>query len=155
MDNEKGSQEDEESPKSEKIDMKAEKFIEEVISTIQNKTEEFGKTISDYKTALQRPLADVYKTEQGYVVKFDLPGVKKKDISLKVSEDSVNVMVIFEDEAKNVTYLQRERSHGKTIRSLTLPSTIDVEKVNASFNDSILTIELPEIQKEVHKVDIS
>jgi HSP20 family protein len=141
----------------EKSKINAEKLLNDIISGIQDKTEEFGKTITDYKTALQKPLTDVIETEDSLIVKIDLPGVKKEDIDLGISEDSIEIKTIFEEEVEdeNVKYLQKERSHGKTIRSMTLPFNIKTDEVKAIFKDSVLTVELPKMDKEVHKVDIS
>ncbi|MDP3033770.1 MAG: Hsp20/alpha crystallin family protein [Methanobacteriaceae archaeon] len=132
----------------------AEKLLNDIISDIQNKAGEFGKTISDYKTALQKPLTDVIETENSLIVKFDLPGVNKDDIDLGISEDSIKIKVLFEEENENIKYLQKERSHGKLLRSLTLPMNIKTEEVKAIFEDSVLTVEMPKMDKEVHKVDI-
>lgn len=135
----------------------AEKILNDIISGIQDKTEEFGKTISDYKTALQRPLTDVIETENSLIVKIDLPGItKKEDIDLGISEDSIEIKIQFDDEIKdeNAKYLQKERSYGKTARSLILPVNIKTDEVKAIFKDSVLTVELPKLEKEVHKVDI-
>ncbi|HSO25861.1 MAG TPA: Hsp20/alpha crystallin family protein [Methanobacteriaceae archaeon] len=141
----------------EKSKINAEKLLNDIISGIQDKTEEFGKTITDYKTALQKPLTDVIETEGSLIVKIDLPGVKKEDIDLGISEDSIEIKTIFEEEVEdeNIKYLQKERSHGKTIRSMTLPFNIKTDEVKAIFKDSVLTVELPKMDKEVHKVDIS
>jgi len=141
----------------EKSKINAEKLLNDIISGIQDKTEEFGKSITDYKTALQKPLTDVIETEDSLIVKIDLPGVKKEDIDLGISEDSIEIKTIFEEEVEdeNIKYLQKERSHGKTIRSMTLPFNIKTDEVKAVFEDSVLTVELPKMDKEVHKVDIS
>ncbi|GAB6056368.1 Hsp20/alpha crystallin family protein [Methanobacterium movens] len=152
--NKSDSKKEKKTSSSEKIDLGAEKFIEDVLSSIQTKTEDFGKKLSDYKTELQKPLTDVIETENGLVVKMDLPGVKKEDIDLQMAEDQIIIKTFFEEKSEEVKYLQKERSHGKTIRTLTLPFSIDVEKVKADFDNSILTIKLPKIEKEVHKVDI-
>ncbi|PKL68895.1 MAG: Hsp20/alpha crystallin family protein [Methanobacteriales archaeon HGW-Methanobacteriales-1] len=139
--------------KSEDKEINAEKLLNDIISDIQNKAGEFGKTISDYKTALQKPLTDVIETETSLIVKFDLPGVNKDDIDLGISEDSIEIKVLFE-ENENIKYLQKERSHGKLLRSLTLPMNIKTDEVKAIFEDSVLTVEMPKMDKEVHKVDI-
>lgn len=152
--NKSDSKKEKKTSSSEKIDLGAEKFIEDVLSSIQTKTEDFGKKLSDYKTELQKPLTDVIETGNGLIVKMDLPGVKKEDIDLQMAEDQIIIKAIFEEKSEEVKYLQKERSHGKTIRTLTLPFSIDVEKVKADFDNSILTIKLPKIEKEVHKVDI-
>lgn len=144
----------ENSKSEEKEKINAEKLLNDIISDIQNKAGEFGKTISDYKTALQKPLTDVIETENSLIIKFDLPGVNKDDIDLGISEDSIEIKVLFEEEDESTKYLQKERSHGKLLRSLTLPMNIKTEEVKATFKDSILTVEMPKMDKEVHKVDI-
>ena len=143
---------DNKSEDKEKIN--AEKLLNDIISDIQNKAGEFGKTITDYKTALQKPLTDVIETETSLIVKFDLPGVNKDDIDLEISEDSIKIKVLFEEKNENIKYLQKERSHGKLLRSITLPMNIKTEEVKATFKDSVLTVEMPKMDKEVHKVDI-
>ncbi len=147
-------EETENSKSEEKEKINAEKLLNDIISDIQNKAGEFGKTITDYKTALQKPLTDVIETKTSLIVKFDLPGVNKDDIDLGISEDSIEIKVLFEEEDENTKYLQKERSHGKLLRSLTLPMNIKTEEVKATFKDSILTVEMPKMDKEVHKVDI-
>jgi HSP20 family protein len=134
----------------------AEKILNDIISGIKDKQEEFGKTISDYKTSLQKPLTDVIDTESSLIIKIDLPGVNKEDIDLGITEDSVEIKVLFGEEIdeEGIKYLQKERSHGKTIRAITLPDVIKTEEVAAKFNGSVLTIELPKMEKEVRKVDI-
>lgn len=143
---------DNKSEDNEKIN--AEKLLNDIISDIQNKAGEFGKTISDYKTALQKPLTDVIETKTSLIITFDLPGVNKDDIDLGISEDSIEIKVLFEEKNENIKYLQKERSHGKLLRSLTLPMNIKTEEVKATFKDSVLTVEMPKMDKEVHKVDI-
>lgn len=134
----------------------AEKILNDIISGIKIKQEEFGKTLSDYKTALQKPLTDVIETESSLIIKMDLPGVEKDGIDLGITEDSVEIKAFFEEkiEGEDIKYLQKERSHGKTLRSLVLPVMINTQEVTAKFDGSVLTIELPKLEKEVHKVDI-
>ena len=142
------------SPEDENEGINAEKILNDIITGIQDKTEEFGKTISDYKTSLQKPLTDVIETEKSIIIKVDLPGVNRDNIDLGITEDSVEIKVLFEDEGE-YKYLQKERSYGKTIRTIVLPVKINTDNVNASFKDSILVIELFKKDKEVHKVNIN
>ncbi|MDP1553453.1 MAG: Hsp20/alpha crystallin family protein [Methanobacteriaceae archaeon] len=132
----------------------AEKILNDIITGIQDKTEEFGKTISDYKTSLQKPLTDVIETENSIIIKVDLPGVNRDNIDLGITEDSVEIKVLFEDE-EEYKYLQKERNYGKTMRTIVLPVNINTDNVKASFKDSILVIELFKKDKEIHKVNIN
>jgi HSP20 family protein len=141
-------------PEDENNGINAEKILNDIITGIQDKTEEFGKTISDYKTSLQKPLTDVIETENSIIIKVDLPSVNRDNIDLGITEDSVEIKVLFEDE-EQYKYLQKERSYGKTMRTIVLPVNINTDNVKASFKDSVLVIELFKKDKEVHKVNIN
>jgi HSP20 family protein len=102
---------------------------------------------------------DVYETDEGIVVKAELPGVRKED--LKISVDN-NVLTIRaekkQDGPKDVNcYYCSERVFGTFQRSFTLPNTVDTTRVKASYRDGVLVVEVPkkeeakpkEIQVEV------
>jgi HSP20 family protein len=135
----------------------AEKILNDIFDTIKVRQEEFGKTISEYTTSLQKPLADMMETDDAIIIKTDLPGVKKEDIDIQVGEKNIDIMAKFEEETEveGVNYIQKERSYGQTMRSIALPAKIKVKEVKADFEDSILTITLPKVEKESFKVDIS
>ena len=143
------SEEDEKSP--------AENMLSDIVNTIRDKQEELGKSLSDYTTSFQKPLADIMETETSIIVITDLPGVKKEDIDIDISEDSIDIVAKFEEEMEEegVNYIKKERSYGETRRSLSLPAKIDVKKATAKFKDSILTVKLPKMEEEKHKVDFN
>jgi len=143
------SEEDEKSP--------AENMLSDIVNTIRDKQEELGKSLSDYTTSFQKPLADIMETETSIIVITDLPGVKKEDIDIDISEDSIDIVAKFEDEIEEegANYIKKERSYGETRRSLSLPAKIDVKSTTAKFNDSILTVKLPKLEAKKHKVDIN
>jgi HSP20 family protein len=96
------------------------------------------------------------ETENSIIVITDLPGVKKEDIDIDISEDSIDITAKFEDEIdeEGANYIKKERSYGETKRSISLPTQINVKEATAKFNDSILTVNLPKLMEEKHKVDI-
>jgi HSP20 family protein len=135
----------------------AEKLLNDIMNTIKNKQEEVGKTLSDYTTALQKPAADIMETNDSIIIKIDLPAVKKEDIEIGIAGESIDIMAKFEEESEDedINYIQKERSYGETKRTIKLPSEIKVKEASARFQDSVLTIKLPKIEKEVHKIDIN
>jgi HSP20 family protein len=135
----------------------AEKLLNDIMNTIKIKQVEVGKTLSDYTTALQKPAADIMETNDSIIIKIDLPAVKKEDIEIGIAGESIDIMAKFEEESEDedINYIQKERSYGETTRTITLPSEIKVKEVSAKFQDSVLTIKLPKIEKEVHKIDIN
>ena len=138
---------------AEKTRKQAESRINEFISTLKDKQEEIGKSISDY-TSAEKPLVDVIDTDNTIIIKADIPRVKKDDITVHITEDSVEIIVQFEEEKKELNFIKKERSYGKTSRIIPLPEKIEVKKSSAKFKKSILTVELPKIKEEKFKVDI-
>ena len=149
-----GTENEEMSEEEEKT--RTENILSDIVNTIKEKQEELGKSLSDYTTTFQKPLADVMETENSIIVITDLPGVKKEDIDIDISENSIDITAKFEDEIdeEGANYIKKERSYGETKRSISLPAQINVKEATAKFNDSILTVNLPKLMEEKHKVDI-
>ena len=91
------------------------------------------------------PAVDIYETsQQDVVVKMDLPDVKREDIKVTVE----NYVLAIEGERKVATDVtpeqlhRRERSYGAFRRTITLPSTVDASRVDATYQDGVLTVKL-------------
>ena len=94
------------------------------------------------------PLMNLTEDNDAYYIRAELPGMKADEIELSVTGDSISISgerkITNEDtEAK---YHRRERESGKFNRILNLPGPIDVEKVDASSVDGVLTIKLPKAE---------
>ena len=139
---------------AEKTRKQAEKKINEFITTLKDKQEEFGKTISDY-TSVDKPLIDVINTEDSIIIKADLPLVKKEDISVNITEDSIEIVAKFEETDENLDFIKKERNYGETSRTIPLPVKIEVKNASAKFINSVLTVEIPKVQEEKIKVKIA
>jgi HSP20 family protein len=85
------------------------------------------------------PAVDVREDENGIALEADLPGLKKDDFELSIENYILTLKGErkFEkkDEASN--YHRVERGYGKFVRTFTLPSTVDVDKVKADFKDGV------------------
>jgi len=134
----------------------AEKMFNDFVSTIRNRQEDFSKAITDYTTTMDKPLADVIETDNEIIIKTDLPGIKKGDINVNLTESSVEILAKFSEEfnEEDVDYIRRERNYGETKKIIQLPAKIKVKDVTAKFEDSILTINLPKVEGEKIQVDI-
>jgi HSP20 family protein len=90
---------------------------------------------------------DVSEKDGVYTVRADLPGVKKEDIHVRVDGNLVQIDARTEDsqETKDKAgkVLRSERHYGALSRSLTLVDDVDGDKVQASYNDGVLTLTLP------------
>ena len=91
------------------------------------------------------PAVDIFETEQkDVVVKVDLPDVKREDIKVMFEN---NVLSIEGErkaaaEVKEGEYHRIERAHGTFRRSFTLPPTVDASRVDATYQDGVLTVKL-------------
>jgi len=95
------------------------------------------------------PALDVFDDKDNLVVKAELPGLKKEEINLSLHEGVLTISGERkrETEKKEGETFRSERYFGKFQRSVTLPATVDASKVNASYKDGILTVELPKAEE--------
>lgn len=95
------------------------------------------------------PSMDVYETEDEIVVTVDIPGIDPKDVDVSVEDSTLTVSGKreFSNEVKEESYHRIERRYGSFARAIALPQTADTEKVAASFDKGVLTIEVPKVEK--------
>ncbi len=90
---------------------------------------------------------DVTEKDGAYLVKADIPGVKKEDINVRVEGNLVQIDAESRSEKETKgdgeKVLRSERYYGSISRSFTLGQDIDASKVQAKYADGVLTLELP------------
>jgi HSP20 family protein len=91
------------------------------------------------------PRMDVSENDQSYMVKAEIPGVKKEDIKVNIdgNQVSISAQTVQETEQKQENMLMTERSMGQFYRSFTLPQTVDDSQAKAEYHDGILELTLP------------
>jgi HSP20 family protein len=95
------------------------------------------------------PAVDVEETENSYLIRAEIPGLKKEDVKLSLTE---NVLTISgekkaEVENQNKKYHRLERTYGAFQRSFSLPEPIQADKIEASFRDGLLEVAIPKSEK--------
>jgi HSP20 family protein len=105
------------------------------------------------KTTDWSPAADISETEKEYVVKAELPGVKREDV--KVLHDD-GVLTIegerkYEKEDKNEKSHRIERFFGSFTRSFVLPDNADATNIRAETRDGVLNVHIPKLKVEKAK----
>ncbi|WP_413288969.1 Hsp20/alpha crystallin family protein [Bdellovibrio sp. HCB337] len=90
------------------------------------------------------PSVDIEESDEMYMISADLPGMKKDDVKIDISGNSLRISGERNREVKEEGY--RERSYGRFSRSFTLPQNIDSKKVEANFEDGVLRIVLPKTE---------
>jgi HSP20 family protein len=94
------------------------------------------------------PAVDVQETDKEYVVKADLPDVRKEDVKVGI-EDGVLTLEgerKQEKEEKGKKFHRVERVYGKFVRRLALPMEVDAQKVAAEFKDGVLNVRMPKAE---------
>ncbi len=93
---------------------------------------------------------DVYETrdQQGYVVEASLPGVKPEDISITAIGDTLTISYATrgEEKVEKPNYVRRERYEGELRRTISLPTQIDPEKVQATYEQGVLKLVVPKVE---------
>ena len=94
---------------------------------------------------MEYPALNVSEDEKNITVEAELPGMESKDIDISLQN---NMLVLqgekrFEDEKKEGNYHRIERSYGSFSRTIPLSSSVDEDKVKASFKKGVLTVTLP------------
>lgn len=104
------------------------------------------------------PSINVIEDEKGYTVEMAVPGMTKEDFMIHLNENNELVISMekkTENEDKgNKKYLRREFFYSKFKQALVLPENVDKDKIAATVNDGVLTIELPRLAPE-EKVNVS
>jgi HSP20 family protein len=91
------------------------------------------------------PVMEVFEKEDKFVVRAELPGMKEEDIDVSVVGDTLTIKGErkAESEAKEEDYYCCERSYGSCSRSIAVPSNVDAKKIEASFENGVLEVNLP------------
>ena len=99
------------------------------------------------------PLVDIYEENDAIVVKAEIPGLKKEEIDISISDDAITLSGKKKDvkEVKKENFYQKEIREGSFLRSLSLPCKVDREKVKASYKDGMLEVILPKSPEEKKK----
>src|SRR5436853_7783550 len=91
------------------------------------------------------PLADITEDDMEYVIKAELPELKREDVKVTVENGVLTISGErkFEKEEKKRKFHRVERGYGTFVRSFTLPDDADWKRVKAEFKHGLLTVHLP------------
>ena len=99
------------------------------------------------------PAVNTKEEQSAYHIELDLPGMKKKDIDIKVEDNALIVSGErkMKKETKEEDYYKIESSYGTFKRVFTIPEDVDVENIKASATDGVLEIVLPKVEVKKHE----
>ena len=104
------------------------------------------------------PALDVDEQKDNFVVKAELPGMKKEDIQVSMHDGSLSISGERKSETKHedAEVYRAERFFGRFQRTVTLPTPVAPDKVKAQYKDGILTVTLPKTEEAKPKlIDVS
>lgn len=95
------------------------------------------------------PALDVFEDKDNYVVKAELPGMKREDIQVSFHEGSLSISGERKSEQKHkdAEIYRAERYYGQFERTVTLPTAVAADKVSAQYKDGVLTVTLPKTEE--------
>jgi HSP20 family protein len=109
--------------------------------------ETFGRSraYSSATSAVWFPPVDVLESKDSYLIRAELPGMKKEDFNLEVKDGTLTLTGErkFEEPADGVEYHRVERVAGKFVRSFSLPQTVKSDGIQASYRDGVLEVHIP------------
>ena len=111
----------------------------------------FGRTFTggeDVFAGSWAPALDIYETDQKFVVSVELPGIEPEDVDVSVEDSTLTIRGErkFSDEVNEESYHRVERRYGSFVRSFGLPRTVDTDKIEASYDKGVLTVEVPKVE---------
>ena len=117
--------------------------------------EEIDRLFEDFargkraETGVWVPPVDLEETPDAYIVRFELPGMKREDLKISLTEHTLTLSAErkCEEESKDRTVHRREIVYGRFTRSISFPAEIDPSKAKATYKDGILTVELPKSER--------
>lgn len=106
------------------------------------------------------PLVDITEDEREYLLKVELPEVKREDLKVKVENGVLTISGErkFEKEEKTRKYHRVERSYGSFVRSFTLSEETSADKVTADYKDGVLQVHLAKVKpapSTAHTVNVT
>jgi HSP20 family protein len=95
------------------------------------------------------PALDVVEENDNFLVKIDLPGLTKDDVSVTIQNNFLTIKGErkHEVEKKEANFHHRERVYGSFARTIELPTRVESGKVEATFRDGVLQITLPKSEE--------
>lgn len=106
----------------------------------------------DYEEGAARvwaPRTDMVETSDNYVIRLDLPGMKKEDLHINLQDRQLSVSGERHHEQQNEDseFVRVERSFGRFYRSFTLPRTVKESDIKANYENGVLTITVPKAEE--------
>jgi len=107
----------------------------------------------DISMSAWKPTVDIYETDEAIILKAELPGIRKEDVSVEVKDNTLTLRGerAEDKDIKEESYFRKERCFGTFSRTFNLQHRVQPDKIKAKFKDGILEIEIPKPEEEKPK----
>ena len=100
-----------------------------------------------FKVGDWMPVVDIDETEDAFVVKAELPGVEKDDVTVNIDNGILTIKGEKKIETEDKKHHRVECTYGSFVRSFTLPQEIKAEKIEAEYKNGVLTLTIPKSEE--------
>jgi len=109
--------------------------------------------MSNFNTGITLPAVNVIDSANEFIVEMAVPGLKKSDFEINIDNHilSIGVEKETEDQENSKTYTRREFGYASFKRTFSIPKSVDVEKISASYNDGVIKVVLPKLDEAKKK----
>ena len=96
------------------------------------------------------PAVNIIETDDEFSIEFAAPGKKREEFNIELDNELLTISSTNEEKPSSketANYTRREFSYSSFKRSFTLPETVNLSKIDASYTDGILTVNLPKLEE--------
>jgi HSP20 family protein len=118
----------------------------------------FPRSLDEFRQSLWSPQVETFEREGQLVLRADLPGLKKDDVNVEITDDAITISGERRDEDKESRegYYRSERSYGSFFRSIPVPPGVNADDAKATFENGVLeiTMQAPQLQSRGRRLEI-
>jgi len=113
----------------------------------------FGQGSDDDTSTVWAPRTDLSETDDAFRIRLDVPGMTKDDIAINLQNNTLTVSGERSSERQEdgEEYVRVERAFGTFHRTFTLPDAVDPDRVEATYDEGVLTINVPKTEKSTRR----
>ena len=113
----------------------------------------FGRGSDDDTSTVWAPRTDLSETDDAFRIRLDVPGMTKDDIAINLQNNTLTVSGERSSERQKdgEEYVRVERAFGTFHRTFTLPDAVDPDRVEATYDEGVLTINVPKTEKSTRR----
>ena len=113
----------------------------------------FGRESDGDTSTVWAPRTDLSETDDAFRIRLDVPGMTKDDIAINLQNNTLTVSGERSSERQEdgEEYVRMERAFGNFHRTFTLPDAVDPDRVEATYDEGVLTINVPKTEKSTRR----